>query len=246
MYEYKSNKYKLKYQNITNLVGGYKDCNIAIANNHLDGAYIKNNVNLVPFEKSIFHPIRSHPVCSYSIWNKQHTQLYIPTPPNYTDKIFKYLNYRIRAYQIFYNPTGVLIDEIGKQEETKHDFLLWSNKHQKWYIFDTFPKDDNTLEKLGKDMNMEILIDSNPEPRVLVPDMRVDLLMYIVPPLTKFLVIKNIIKPLIKEKFNISDDISYLLDEAYSTRYVLRNIQFNTAAPGYIKELEELEELYRV
>ena len=240
MYKYKLNKYKLKYKNSTNLVGGKRDCDIAIADNHLENAIMKNDVNLVPFEfeRSIYEPIKSQPVCSYSIMDRQHN-LYIPTHPNNNDLVFKYLNYYVRPYQILYD--DIVVDgRVMSHGGTKNEYILWSDKHQKWYLFDTFPRDDNTFEKLAKDMNIEVLIDPNPEPQVLPPDERTAVMMYLIPALAKFLLVKNIVRLLPGDYFDPLEYISFLLEEATSTRYAPNNIEFNTAAPGYIRELEEI------
>lgn len=243
MYEHKANKYKLKYKYKTNLVGGHQDCDIGIANNYLENAFIVNDVNLIPFEKSLFHNFKNHPVCSYSVWDERRDHLYIPTSPNNNDKVFKYLDYNIRPYHTHYADiieNGVVIAHGG----SRYDYTLWSKKHRKWYLVNTFPRDDNTLEKLARDMNIELQIDSNPEPKVMSFDERTNILMYLIRKIAIFLSVKNVMKLINDDEFDRVNAIAFLLSEAKNMNELPHNVTFNTAAPGYIRELEELAKTY--
>ena len=239
MYKDKKNKYKLKYEYSTNLVGGNKDCDIDIANEHLQSVYVKKIVDLIPFERNIFRFKRSHPICSYSVYDAPKDHLYIPTPPNNNDKVFKYLDYNIRAYKIFFEVT-----EDNVKELSYNDILLWSNVHKKWYTFTAFPKDDNTIEKLAKDVNVDLYIDPSPEPMV-DPDKRSDIDLFLKLIIGKFLLVKNkIVSPESENDTDILYIINSLLEEASNIHQGPSRVQFNTASPGYIRELEELEEFY--
>ena len=147
-YKNKITKYKCKYESKINLHGGRKDCDIEYARQINETSFIRNLMNLTPFQKSVFAPLREYPVCSYSIWNERKTQLYIPTLPTFRDRLFKYSNYHARAYpKLYKGDDGAIISEW--------DIVLWSQKHKKWYLINLFPNDDNKiLLDLAKDLNL--------------------------------------------------------------------------------------------
>lgn len=237
-YSIKLNKYILKYQYITNLKGGHVYCDATMQSNHIDAIYVKDTTNLIPFTKSIYHPFRSHPICSYSVWNKSKTELYIPTPPTIDDKVFKYLDYHIRPYKVYFEE----YDSDRLIESSMYDILLWSEKHNKWYLLLSYPDDDNTLEKLSKDMNLDIYLGSDVEPKIDT-DLRLEISFKMQFSLINFLVFKNYIIPASPTDYNIPNLIIELLDNALS--YNKHNaIKFNYASPKYIDELNELNELY--
>ena len=238
----KINKYKSKYKlyqklylskynhtNIFNLIGG-DICDTEIAKEYINGRYTKQYTNLLPYNNSD----EDHSICSYSIWNESKTQLYIPTKPNNDDKVFKYLNYYIRFYKTYF------MDSVrGKPiEETYNDGLLWSNMHQNWYTFASFPNDDNTIEKLAMDFNINSILVRTEEP-IIDLDERGFISMFLQNMIGMFLMIKNKL-PGIKNNEERINVIYELLDEAEQ----IKNSRYNTASPDYIKELYEILDVY--
>lgn len=140
-YKQKIDKYKSKII-LKNQLGG-KDCDLLHAQDFLATSYIKDITDFVPFEKSILHPFRTYPKCSYSVWDKDHIQLYVPSPPKAKDKLYDTRNFYIRIVNISYKSR-----DTGKDEGEDRNYILWSPVHNKWYDIDYWPKNDNSLENL--------------------------------------------------------------------------------------------------
>jgi len=125
-YESKLIKYKDKYLYIKNQIGG-KDCDRNYVYDIHRTSYIKDTRNFIPFERSIYRFNRKYPVCSYSMWNKSHTQLYIPSPPIEYDKLYMEHNFYIRLIHLYY------MDEDGTEAHDTH-VIMWSFKHKNGII----------------------------------------------------------------------------------------------------------------
>jgi hypothetical protein len=151
-YEHKLNKYKYKLLSTKNQLGG-KDCDFRHAEDILSSTYIKDISNFIPFEKSILHPFRKHPVCSYSIWDKDHIQLYVPTPPNLKDKLFPAYKYFIRIHKVYFKSQ----DDPNEEGVDSH-MIMWSPVHEKWYEVENWPHNDNILEELLVFLNTDSVI----------------------------------------------------------------------------------------
>jgi hypothetical protein len=148
-YEHKLIKYKTKFNLIKNQVGG-KDCDIRHSEDLLATSYIKDITDFIPFEKSILHPFRKHPVCSYSIWDKSHTQLYVPTPPEPKDKLYASQKFYIRLHKVYFK------SQIkGEDEGIDLQAIMWSQIHQKWYELENWPLNDSLLEQLLHFLNVD-------------------------------------------------------------------------------------------
>jgi len=139
-YEKKLIKYKNKNLYIKNQLGG-KGCDRNYVHDIHRTSYIKDTRNFIPFERSIFHYNRKYPVCSYSMWNKGRTQLYIPIPPTEYDKLYMKHDFYIRLIHLYY------IDEDGSEAHDTHA-IMWSFKHKKWYNIDIWPDNDHLLNDL--------------------------------------------------------------------------------------------------
>jgi len=144
-YQNKLHKYKNKIK-ITNIQRGGKDCDRRQAEDILRSTYIIDTTNFIPFEKSLLHPYRNHPVCSYSIWNKDHTQLYVPTGPSNKDKLYKSQPFYIRLHTVYFKS-----DDGGREIH----MILWSYVHKKWYQVENWPLNDNLLEELFYFLNAD-------------------------------------------------------------------------------------------
>lgn len=142
-YEQKLNKYKNKLL-FKKQLGG-KDCDIIRANDTLATTYIKDITNFIPFEKSIFHPYRVHPVCSYSIWDESHIQLYVPTPPEEKDKLYPTQPFYVRLHMVYFKSQDPK-DLNG--EGAEFHMIMWSTVHKKWYELDIWPLNDPLLDQL--------------------------------------------------------------------------------------------------
>ena len=153
-YKNKFYKYKIKYENKINLVGG-KDCDIRFAEDILSGFYIKDITNFIPFEKSVLYPMRKQPVCSYSIWDEHHTQLYVPIIPNENDKLYKTQPFYIRLHHVYF-ASQVKGEDVGIDLHV----IMWSPIHKKWYQLENWPQNDNLLEKLFEFLNVVGVIES--------------------------------------------------------------------------------------
>jgi hypothetical protein len=146
-HEQKIVKYKDKLFFLKNQVGGM-DCDIRYMQDIHSSTYIKDITNFIPFEKSVFHPLRKHPVCSYSIWDKNHIQLYVPTQPEPTDKLYQSQKYYIRLFNAF-NKNAMK----GAVAEELH-LIMWSYKHSKWYSIENWPKDDLLIDEFFDFLNV--------------------------------------------------------------------------------------------
>jgi len=141
-YESKLIKYKDKYLYIKNQIGG-KDCDVKYAEDILNNTYIKDTRNFVPFEKSFN---RKHPVCSYSMWDKSGTQLYIPSPPSEYDR-YEGNDLYVRWIDYYYmeEKYDKYRDMYLTYEASDVHVIMWSFKHKKWYNVDLWPMDDLLL-----------------------------------------------------------------------------------------------------
>ena len=161
-YEHKLIKYKTKINLIKNQVGG-KDCDIRHSEDLLATSYIKDITDFIPFEKSILHPFRKHPVCSYSIWDKSHTQLYVPTPPEPKDKLYASQKFYIRLHKVYFK------SQIkGESEGVDLQAIMWSQVHEKWYELENWPLNDNLLENLLRFLNVYVIHTGNIDSYILL------------------------------------------------------------------------------
>jgi hypothetical protein len=148
-YEQRLNKYRGKFFFIKNQLGG-KECDTSYNNDIHRTSYIKDIRNFIPFERSVFRYTRKYPVCSYSMWNESHTQLYIPTPPEPIDKLYMRTEFYVRLIHLYY------MDE-GKEEHDTH-VIMWSFVHKKWYNIDVWPTNDPMLNDLFNYLNIDDVI----------------------------------------------------------------------------------------
>jgi hypothetical protein len=79
------------------------------------------------------------------MWNKTHTELYIPTPPEPSDKLYMKTQFYVRLVHLYYMDEG--------QEAHDTHAIMWSFKHKKWYNIDIWPTDDPLLEDLFNYIN---------------------------------------------------------------------------------------------
>lgn len=154
IYEKKLRKYKNKHFYLKNQSGG-KDCDIRHTEDILSTTYIKDTTDFIPFEKSFLHPFRKHPVCSYSIWNMAHTQLYIPTPPESKDKLYQNQIFFIRLHKAYFKS-----QVKGEDEGEEFHAIMWSYTHSKWYELDNWPHNDPLLDKLYTFLNVHDVLEA--------------------------------------------------------------------------------------
>jgi hypothetical protein len=163
-FEQKYLKYKEKYLNLKNLItggeGGKK--NIVpnciktpqkIKENLETTCYIDNPEN-DPTLKKISRFLHSTAVCSFSLWNKDKTQSYVPTNPTESDKIFSNREYYYRIYFIKNNEDKQLTPD-NKCLQIGIILIIWSPVKSKWYTLSNFPEDkDNTLSNISKEFDL--------------------------------------------------------------------------------------------
>jgi hypothetical protein len=154
-YQDKLNKYILK----NNIIGGYPGCIRERTDKKLEQCFIKNLSNLTPHTGTFFRPFTR---CSYSVWNENQSQLYIPTPPTDSDKIFSLLDYYVRFYQL--DCSRLKQSDSGN----KIDIVVWSPVYKKWYETTLFPyKFDFTFFNIAREFNAFNSISSDGYPLIV-------------------------------------------------------------------------------
>jgi hypothetical protein len=154
-YQNKLNKYIIK----NDIIGGYTGCIRERTDKKLEQCFIKNLSNLIPHSASFFRPFTR---CSYSVWNEDKSQLYIPTPPTDEDKLFPLLDYYVRFYQL--DCSRLKQSESGN----KIDIVIWSPVYKKWYETTLFPyKFDITLFEIASEFDAFNSISDNGYPIVI-------------------------------------------------------------------------------
>lgn len=154
-YKNKLNKYIIK----NNIIGGYSGCVRERTDKKLEQCFIKNLSNLIPHTSTFLRPFTR---CSYSVWNENQSQLYIPTPPTDEDKLFPLLDYYVRFYQL--DCSRLKQSESGN----KIDIVIWSPVYKKWYETALFPyKFDITLFEIASEFDAFSLMPYNGHPLIV-------------------------------------------------------------------------------
>jgi hypothetical protein len=140
-YKNKLNKYRYKIL-FKKQIGG-RDCDTRHTEDVLSTTYIKDTSDFIPFQKSSLHRFRNHPKCSYSMWDMNHINLYVPVAPKLKDKLYSNQPFYIRLHNAYFK-SQVKGEDVG----TELHAIMWSNVHKKWYELDNWPLNDNLLNEL--------------------------------------------------------------------------------------------------
>jgi hypothetical protein len=226
-YRNKLNKYIIK----NNILGGYPGCVRERTDKKLEQCFIKNLSNLTPHSGTFLRPYTR---CSYSVWNEDKSQLYIPTQPTDEDKLFPLLNYYVRFYQL--DCSRLKQSESGN----KIDIVIWSPVYKKWYETTLFPyKFDITLFEIAREFDAYNLISDNGHPLIIediktmsqkfLPDMFAQLADIVTVQISQLLMLRGkIVNP------------NEVLDKN-SKRELITRLRTETGDSTLDSELEELE-----